>query len=69
MNKLYFCRIFFYIDWRHKRLKNTVNLLFFMKNSSMDFQKMRGRIPLFSVNELGEKSVNLTILGKFINKP
>ena len=26
----------------------------------------RGRIPLFSLNELGEK---LTILGKFVNKP
>ena len=29
----------------------------------------RGRIPLFSLNELGEKSANLTILGKFVNKP
>ena len=29
----------------------------------------RGRIPLFSFNELGEKSVNLTIFGKFVNKP
>ena len=29
----------------------------------------RGRVPLFSLNELGEKSVNLTILGKFVNKP
>ena len=28
----------------------------------------RGRIPLFSFNELGEKSVNLTIFGKFVNK-
>ena len=26
------------------------------------------RIPP-SLNELGEKSVNLTILGKFVNKP
>ena len=29
----------------------------------------RGRIPLFNLNELGEKLVNLTILGKFVNKP
>ena len=29
----------------------------------------RGRIPLFSLNELGEKFVNLTILDKFVNKP
>ena len=29
----------------------------------------RGRIALFSSNELGEKSVNLTIFGKLVNKP
>ena len=29
----------------------------------------RGRIPRFSLNELGKKSVNLTILGEFVNKP
>ena len=29
----------------------------------------RGRIPLFSLNELGEKSVNLTIFAKFVDKP
>ena len=26
-------------------------------------------IPLFSLNELGEKLINLTIVGKFVNKP
>ena len=29
----------------------------------------RGRIPLFNLNEPGEKSVNLTILGIFVNRP
>ena len=29
----------------------------------------RGRILVFSLNELGEKSVNLASLGKFVNKP
>ena len=29
MNKLYFCWNFFLIDWRHKNLKNTVDLLLF----------------------------------------
>ena len=29
----------------------------------------RGRIPLLSLKELGEKSVNLTTVGKFVNKP
>ena len=29
MNKLHFCRNFFLIDWHHKRLKNTVDLLLF----------------------------------------
>ena len=29
MNKPYFCRKFFLIDWCHKRLKNTIDLLLF----------------------------------------
>ena len=29
MNKPYFCRIFFLTDWRHERLKNTINRLLF----------------------------------------
>ena len=29
MNKSYFCRNFFLIDWSHKRLKNTIDLLLF----------------------------------------
>ena len=29
----------------------------------------RGRIPLLSLNEFGEKSVNVAIVGKFVNKP
>ena len=29
MNKPYFCQNFFLIDWRHKRLKNTIDLLLF----------------------------------------
>ena len=28
MNKPYFCGIFFLIDWRHKRLKNTIDLFY-----------------------------------------
>ena len=37
MKKLYFCQIFFIIDWLHKHLKNTIDLLFY---TSMDFLKM-----------------------------
>ena len=29
MNKPYFYRIFFLRDWRHKRLKNTIDILLF----------------------------------------
>ena len=32
MNKPYLCRNFFLTDWRHKRLKNTINLLFYKKH-------------------------------------
>ena len=29
MNKLYFCQTFFLTAWRHKRLKNTIDLSLF----------------------------------------
>ena len=29
MNKPYFCRDFLLIDWRHRRLKSTIDLLLF----------------------------------------
>ena len=29
MNKPYFCRYFFLIDWCHKHLENTIDLLLF----------------------------------------
>ena len=29
MNKPYFCRNFSLTDWRHKRIKNTIDLLLF----------------------------------------
>ena len=40
MNKPYFCRNVFLTDWRHKRLKNKTDLLFYTENTSMDFQKV-----------------------------
>ena len=40
MNKPYFCRNFVLIDLRHKRLKNTIDLLFFTEKTSMDFLKV-----------------------------
>ena len=47
MNKPHFCRNFYLKDWRHKRLKNTIDLLLFHpENTSMDFRK--------KVNCLGE---------------
>ena len=33
MNKPYFCRNFFVTDWRHKRLKNTIDLLLFLRRT------------------------------------
>ena len=46
MNKPYFCRNFFLIDWRHKRLKNTIDLLLFYGEhfygfSESDFSKVK----------------------------
>ena len=40
MNKPYFCRNFFLIDWCHKRVKNTIDLLLFYGEHFVDFWKM-----------------------------
>ena len=37
MNKPYFYRNFFLIDWRHKRLKNTIDLLLFYEEHFYGF--------------------------------
>ena len=37
MNKPYFCRNFFLTDWRHKRLKNKIDLLLFYKKDFYGF--------------------------------
>ena len=39
MNKLYFCRIFFLTDWRHKCLKNTTDLLLFYGEHFNEFSE------------------------------
>ena len=42
MNKLYFRRNFFLIDWRHKRLKNIADLLLFYREHFYGFSKSDG---------------------------
>ena len=37
MNKPYFCRNFFLTDWRHKRLKNKIDLLLFYREHFYGF--------------------------------
>ena len=37
MNKPYFCRKFFPTDWRHKRLKNKIDLLLFYREHFYGF--------------------------------
>ena len=39
MNKPYFCRNFFLIEWRHKRLKITIDLLLFYGELSNGFSE------------------------------
>ena len=39
MNKPYFCRIFFLTDWRHKRLKNKMDLLLFYREHFYGFSE------------------------------
>ena len=37
MNKPYFCRNFFFTDWRQKRLKNKIDLLLFYRENFNGF--------------------------------
>ena len=39
MNKPYLCRNFFLTDWRHKRLKNTIDLLLFYGENFYGFSE------------------------------
>ena len=39
MNKPYFCRNFFLADWRHKRLKNTIDLLLLYREHFYGFSE------------------------------
>ena len=39
MNKPYLCRIVYLIDWRHKRLKNTIDLLLFYREHFYGFSE------------------------------
>ena len=39
MNKPHFCWNFFLIDWRHKSVKNTVDLLLFYGEHSYEFSE------------------------------
>ena len=40
MNKPHFCRNVFLTDWRHKRLKNTIDLLLFHGEHFYGFRKV-----------------------------
>ena len=53
MNKPYYCRNFFLTDWRHKRLKNTIDLLLFYGEhfygfSESDLRKRRKKETFIS---------------------
>ena len=39
MSKPYFCQNFFLTDWRHKRLKNTIDLLLFYGEHFYEFSE------------------------------
>ena len=41
MNKPYFCRNFFLTDWRHKRLKNEIDLLLFYRKHFYGFSESK----------------------------
>ena len=46
MNKPYFCRNFFLTDWRHERLKNTIDLLLFYGEYFYGFSESVGSLGI-----------------------
>ena len=73
MNKPYFCRNLFLIDWSHKRLKNTIDLLLFYGEhfygfSKSDLWKRRNKKKLSFYNKHFEVlwSLVLYILWRFV---
>ena len=73
MNMPYFCRNFFLTDWRHKRLKNTIDLCYFTENTSTDFRKVKcwnSLLRQINFHELPKYFSNfqmLTLISKFQN--
>ena len=69
----YFCRNFFLTDWRHKRLKNTIDLCYFTENTSTDFRKVKcwnSLLRQINFHELPKYFSNfqmLTLISKFQN--
>ena len=49
MNKPYFCRNFFLTDWRHKRLKNKIDLLLFYREN---FYGISESVLIFFISDL-----------------
>ena len=65
MNEPYLCRNFFLIDWRHKRLKNTIDLLLLYGENFYGFSE-RGLSHSFNLKlqQLSsEKVLRFVLLG------
>ena len=66
MNKSYFCRNFFLIDWSHKRLKNTIDLLLFYGEHFHGFSES---VLLFLSHSLSlSLSIYLSLKHEFYHK-
>ena len=52
MNKPDFCRNFFLTDWRHKRLKNKIDLLLFYREHFDGFSESDQLIHFVSLIEI-----------------
>ena len=60
MSKPYFCRNSFLIDWRHKRLKNKIDLLLFYRDHFMDFRKVPS-LSLCTVFDSTSSNIDLVL--------
>ena len=58
MNKPYFCRNCFLVDWRHKRLKNTIDLFLFYGQDFFGFSESE-IFSLIGKSLLDKISINL----------
>ena len=68
MNKPYFCRKFFLTDWRHKHLKNKIDLLLFYREHFYGFSESDFFVPFQNITGIANYSRKSFIFKEYVVK-